>query len=110
MPLCIKTLSDNTGAEASSNKMFSMSKPVCYFLERLCLLSAQTNMEIDVGHIPGHDNIIADALSRWDMESPIPFNLQISDRCRMSLQDLWISHQKPQFYPQDICVPWSLPR
>ena len=87
-----------------------MSKPMCYFLERLCLLSAQTNMEIDVGHIPGHDNIIADALSRWDMESPIPFNLQISDRCRLSLQDLWISHQKPQFYPQDICVPWSLPR
>ena len=38
-PLCLKTLSDNTGAESGSNRLWSMSYPLCVFLEKLCLLS-----------------------------------------------------------------------
>ena len=65
-PLCLKTLSDNTGAESGSNRLWSMSYPLCVFLEKLCLLSGSTGMEIDVSHIPGAQNIVADDLSRWD--------------------------------------------
>ena len=45
LPLCLKSLSDNTGAEASSNKLFTMSRPLCFFIEKLCLLAAKTGME-----------------------------------------------------------------
>ena len=109
MPICLKSLSDNTGAEASSNKLFTMSKPLCFFLERLCLLSAQTNMEIDVGHIPGHDNVVADQLSRWDDTSPIPCGMVASNRVRMSIHELWTAHQSPILIPPNCHIPWSLP-
>ncbi|CAK9114856.1 unnamed protein product [Durusdinium trenchii] len=110
MPICLKSLSDNTGAEASSNKLFSVNRPLCYFLERLCLLSAQTNMEIDVGHIPGHDNVLADNLSRWDFNSSPPGGMQLSDRVRMPLKELWRDHQKPGVFPPECHVPWPLPK
>lgn len=109
LPICLKSLSDNTGAEASSNKLFTMSKPLCFFIEKLCLLSAMTGMEIDVGHIPGHDNFIADDLSRWSGALPIPHGFVQADRIRCSLSDLWIKPLKPSFIPSDLRVPWSLP-
>jgi len=105
----LKSLSDNTGAEASSNKLFTMSRPLCFFIEKLCLLAAKTGMEIDVGHIPGHDNFIADDLSRWDGMAPIPHSFVQADRVRFSLQDLWVAQVKPSFTPPDISLPWSLP-
>ena len=66
-------------------------------------------MEIDVGHIPGHDNFIADDLSRWDGMAPIPHSFVQADRVRFSLQDLWVAQVKPSFTPPDISLPWSLP-
>ena len=86
-----------------------MSRPLCFFVEKLCLLSAKTGMEIDVGHVPGHDNQIADDLSRWDESTPIPHSFVQADRVRISLQDLWIHQVKPSFTPPNLEVPWSLP-
>lgn len=48
-------------------------------------------MEIDVGHIPGHDNYIADDLSRWNESDPIPHSFVQADSVRFSLPDLWIN-------------------
>lgn len=62
IPIRIPTLSDNTMAEATSNKLFSTSM----LLEKLSLLISSSCIEVDVSHIPGHDNDCADALSRWD--------------------------------------------
>ena len=42
----LKSLSDNTGAESGSNKLWSMTYPLSIFLERLCLLSAMLGMEM----------------------------------------------------------------
>ena len=109
LPICLRSLSDNTGAEASSNKLFTMSRPLCFFVEKLCLLSAKTGMEIDVGHIPGHDNQIADDLSRWDESTPIPHSFVQADRVRISLKYLWIDQVKPSFAPPNLDLPWSLP-
>ena len=108
-PVCIKSLSDNTGAEAGSNKMFSMSRPMCFFLEKLCLLAAISGMELDVHHIPGPLNILADDLSRWDGSTPVPGNFLERDRIRISLSDLWISHGSPAVFPADYSLPWVLP-
>lgn len=63
-PLLIRSLSDNSGAEAGSNTLFTTSFPLCVFLEKLCLLAACTCMELDVSHIAGRENEIADQLSR----------------------------------------------
>lgn len=109
LPICLKSLSDNSGAEASSNKLFTMSRPLCFFVEKLCLLSALTGMEIDVGHIPGHDNFIADDLSRWNQIDSVPHSFVQADRVRISLPDLWVNPLKPSFIPADLILPWSLP-
>ena len=63
-PVCIHSLSDNTGAEAGSNALFSTQLPQCLFLERLCLLASVTGIDLDVSHISGARNELADTLSR----------------------------------------------
>ena len=41
-PICLRTLSDNSGAESGSNKLWSMSYPLCVFLENCaCYLVRQ---------------------------------------------------------------------
>ena len=110
LPICLKSLSDNTGAEASSNAMFTMSQPLCFFIEKLCLVSVQTGIEIDVSHIPGHDNYIADDLSRWNQSDEIPHSFLASERIRISLSDLWVKPKCPCFTPANLSVPWSLPQ
>ena len=51
-------------------------------------------MELDLSHIAGDRNDEADALSRWDFESPPPFDRDICNRMAISLQDLWVYRQK----------------
>jgi hypothetical protein len=53
IPICLKSLRDNTGAESVSNKMFTTTKPLCYFVEILATLATKTGIELDVSHIPG---------------------------------------------------------
>ena len=66
IPIRVPTLSDNTGAEAISNKLFTTQMPMALFMEKLCLLISSSHTEVDVSHIPGKNNDIADALSRWN--------------------------------------------
>ena len=109
LPICIRSLSDNTGAENGSNKLCSTAMPQCLFLERLCTLSAMVGMEIDVGHIPGEMNDRADALSRWKADTPIPFDFKLRDRFRFSLRDLWITPHKVTVYPPNTPLLWKIP-
>ena len=53
-PICLKSLSDNTGAESVSNKLFTTTHPL---VEILTCLASTTGIELDVSHIPGADNI-----------------------------------------------------
>ena len=108
-PLCLKTLSDNTGAESGSNRLWSMSYPFCVFLEKLCLLSGSTGMEIDVSHIPGAQNVVADDLSRWDQQSPIPHGFTEAERFHIDLQSIWYVKQLPSLVPNNAEIPWTLP-
>ena len=108
-PICLRSLSDNTGAESGSNKLWSMSYPLCVFLEKLCVLSATTGMEIDVSHIPGAQNIIADDLSRWDQKGHIPHGFSAHERFIIDLKSLWNIRQKPSLVPSHADIPWTLP-
>ena len=47
----MRTLSDNTGAEAGINKLYSSHFPLSAFLKRLCMLACLTGIELEVGHV-----------------------------------------------------------
>ena len=109
IPLKIATWSDNTAAESVSNKLFSTQMPLALFLERLSLLISSSTIEVDISHIAGKSNDLADALSRWDQQNDPPPPFHINDRFHLSLQDLW--HQAPSatLHPSDAWIPWSIP-
>ena len=109
IPITLPSFSDNTGAESGSNRLFSTKTPQCWFLEKLCLLSTMSGMEMDVSHIAGPINIEADGLSRWDGTDSPPHNFRASDRIRISLSDLWIQSVVPRTFPSDAYLLWRLP-
>lgn len=107
--LIIKSLSDNTGAEAGINKLFTTKFPLCLFLERLSLMSASTNSNLDVSHIAGPSNELADAISRWNFDQSPPYGLSLSGRLRISLQQLWFPRPTVSIHPKGAQVSWPLP-
>lgn len=108
-PLKIRSLSDNTGAESGSNSLFSTKLPMGYFLERLSLLSTTTSIDLDVSHISGPQNELADAVSRWDETSLPPCDFELKDRVRLTLQDLWHVSSNISIHPWNAYIPWRLP-
>ena len=90
VPIRIPSLSDNTAAESVTNTLFSTSMPLALFLEKICILLSSCGMEVDTSHIAGHDNDLADKLSRWDGIGQVPFDLLVSDRFEVSLHELWL--------------------
>ena len=103
MPICLKSLSDNSGAESVSNKLFTTSSS-CFFVEKLTLIATMTGTEHDVSHIPGQDNEIADQLSRWDEVSDIPFEFNPDDRVRFILPHLWNPDLTCSLHPNDAYI------
>ena len=69
-----------------------------------------SGMEMNVGHIAGPINIVADGLSRWDGNSSPPQHFCASDRVRISLSDLWLQSRTRQKFPSDAYLLWRLPR
>ncbi len=55
---------DNLGDVAAINKCFSTAKPLCFALQALAAHAVHHNIALDVQHIPGKQNDLADALSR----------------------------------------------
>ena len=110
MSVQVPALSDNTGAESVSNKVFSTSLPLALFLEKLSILLAISGMAFDVTHIPGKDNAIADSLSRWNGLGDLPCSLQLCDRFELSLPQLWHLEFHPRLCPSDAWIPWKVPR
>ena len=108
-PICLKSLSYNTGAESVSNKLFTTTHPLCLFVEILTCLASTTGIELDVSHIPGADNVIADDLSRWDFSTPIPHDFQPGERIQLSLSQLWHCSPYPTLHPPDSKLLWKLP-
>ena len=109
IPIKIPTLSDNTGAEAVSNKLFTTNLPLALFLEKLCLLISTSHVEVEVNHIPGRDNTYADALSRWTETGDPPCNFLLKDRFDIQLPTLWNLDRQPKLVPASAWIPWKLP-
>ena len=110
MSVRVPALSDNTGAESVSNKVFSTALPLALFLEKLSILLAISGMAFDVTHIPGKDNVIADSLSRWNGIGDPPCSLHLNDRFDLSLPQIWKLDFHPRLCPSDAWIPWSVPQ
>lgn len=102
--LTLRSVSDTTGAEAGSNRLFTTKFPLCLFLERLCLLSSFCHAMIDVSHISGPSNELADAISRWDFRHLPPFRLKESDRIHLTLDQLRFPKKEITVYPRGSSV------
>ena len=107
--ITLRTQSDNTGAESSANSMFTTKSPLCFFVERLCLLTATVHAHLDVSHIPGYANDLADKLSRLDLDQPIPADIEASERIRLPLANLWHPSSQIEIFPKGSSVQWPLP-
>ena len=78
--LTIQQASDNTAAEGALNKMFSTASPMKYILQITAARGTAIGCNLNVSHIPGPDNVEADAASR-------AINLHWSDSaCRVHLK------------------------
>eukprot|EP00438_Fugacium_kawagutii_P005241 Skav220659 [mRNA] locus=scaffold2604:21832:27884:+ [translate_table: standard] len=107
--LKLPALSDNSGAEAVSNKLFTTTMPLALFVEKISLLSALSGCELEVSHIAGYHNDIADSLSRWNQEGEPPCQMRPSSRFSFSLADLWHIRQSPRLCPASVAIPWKFP-
>ena len=60
-----------------------------FSLKNCASFPAQLAMEIDVSHIPGAQNVVADDLSRWDGIQQIPHGFSPHERFTIDLQSIW---------------------
>ena len=107
MALRVPALSDNSGAESVSNKLFTTSMPLALFLEKLSLLVASSGITFDVSHIPGKSNDVADALSHWDAQHDPPHGLRSNDRVSLCLLAIWRIDLRPRLFPPHATIPGS---
>ena len=56
---------DNEGVVGAAAKGMSTAHPLCSALQCLAAWEQDLNIKTVIQHIPGVDNILADALSRW---------------------------------------------
>ena len=104
---------DNTGAEASSNSLFTTAWPLAAFTQRLALMSSFTGVHLDVHHIAGPKNSDADHLSRWVPPAPLAARWLQANRRRVSLRQLWFASPNvslcPPSWRPSFPVPFSSP-
>ena len=106
----LRTLSDNTGAEAGINKLYSSQFPLSAFLKKLCMLACLTGIELDVSHVPGEKNDDADVLSGWDDPTkPFPDKFQDDFRVDCGLNRTWFFRSDVRLFLPNTFLKWKPP-
>ena len=57
--------SDNSGTVGSSRRWLTTKQPLCWGLQVLAFWAARHQADVQVEHVPGEKNILADKISRW---------------------------------------------
>ena len=107
VPITLRALSDNSGAESGLNNLLTTSRPLAYFLERISLLAAIHRMSPDVSHIPGEANDKADMLSR-PAEYALPPDCLPHEEIRASWQELWLPRPTISVSPPSFQLQWQV--
>ena len=83
-------LCDNTAAEAVSHKGLASCAGLNHVLGAYFTWMRRHHVQVDIAHIPGEQNIVADALSRFtDVES---LRLAAADECIIPRKDFFEHH------------------
>ena len=77
----IPSLNDNQPSESAINRLFTTSRPLCYFIQALAALAAELRIKLVVSHVPGKDNIWAVGLSRFFPKMSESFVMAKRIRC-----------------------------
>ena len=86
----LPALSDNSGAEAVCNKLYTSKAPLNLFVRKLCMWSALSGVALECSHIAGEQNDDADFLSRWNGDaSTLPSRFRPEDRFVVDLPAFW---------------------
>ncbi|CAE7246343.1 GIP, partial [Symbiodinium sp. KB8] len=109
LALKLPALSDNSGAEAVCNKLYTSKAPLNLFVRKLCTWSALSGISLECSHIAG-ENDDADFLSRWDGNaSTLPSRFRSEDRFPVDLPAFWNVQFSVSLFPQDAKLLWKLP-
>ena len=110
LALKLPALSDNSGAEAVCNKLYTSKTPLNLFVRKLCMWSALSGISLECSHIAGEKNDDADFLSRWDGDaSSLPSHFRSEDRFPVNLPAFWKVTFSVSLFPQDAKLLWKLP-
>ena len=90
LALKLPALSDNSGAEAVCNKLYTSKVPLNMFVRKLCMWNALSGISLDCSHISGEKNDDADVLSRWNGDATtLPSRFRSEDRFLVDLPAFW---------------------
>ena len=95
---CLPTASDNTSAEAGTNKLFTTAQPLCDFLQDVAAWSACNHVRLQVTHLAGEKSTWADELSRNKLQR---FAHRARQRHWFTLPQLASSTGRVQLHPPD---------
>ena len=73
------------------------------------MLISAVHAELDVSHIAGHSNDLADRISLLPLEDPLPPDLQASECIRLPLSEIWFPFHTPTVFPKGSKLAWKLP-
>ena len=107
--MALRTLCDNTGAEATGNRLYTGKLPLASFAQRLSLLAWRTHTELRISHVPGVLNDDADFLSRWDQVSELPSTWDPDFRVRVTEQEIWNFKMDVRVWPPQTQLKWQHP-
>ena len=108
--LVLPALSDNSGAEAVCNKLYTSKVPLNLFVRKLCMWSALSGVSLECSHIAGEKNDDADFLSQWNGDaSTLPSRFRSEDRFSVDLPASWNVAFSVSLFPQHAKLLWKLP-
>jgi hypothetical protein len=90
MRLHLQHAGDNLGDVAAVNKWFSTKAPLSYGLQALAAIAISRDVTLEMQHIPGDKNVLADGLSRMPESkvSASSFGLREDRQIRLSISDI----------------------
>ena len=110
LALKLPALSDNSGAEAVCNKLYTSKTPLNLFVRKLCMWSALSGITLDCSHIAGEKNDDADFLSRWyGNNATLPSRFKQEDRFPVDLPAFWNITFSVSLFPENTKLLWKPP-
>ena len=110
LALKLPALSDNSGAEAVCNRLYTSKTPLNLFVRKLCMWSALSGISLECSHIAGEKNDDADFLSRWNGDAAaLPERFRSEDRFVVDLPAFWNITFSVSLFPPDAKLLWKLP-